>query len=196
MKRTAGFSLMELLVAMAVFSVLVGLAYGSVSLLMESDRSNRERQAALQQLQRAVLFLERDCYQVVGRAENAGYGESRPALYVPGDALLELTRGGNPDLGWELRPAAQMRSTLQRVRYVEEDGKLLRQSWNMVDHAENAEPLSQVLLEGVRSVKIRFLGDGATWSSDWEGKTLPRAIEWVLVHENFGEIKRIFVVYL
>lgn len=198
MRKVRGFTLLELMIAMAVFAVLVMLSYSSISLLLDSNRNNSGRQAELQQLQKALLFVERDLHQLTDRAVSTEYGEVMHAFYTPTDAgvLLELTRGGNPDMAWELRTSGQMRSTLQRVRYVLEDGKLLRQSWNLLDHLETDPPVSVILLEHVKSLKLRFKGEKPDWAEVWEDAGLPQAVELTLDHENLGEIKRIFIGYL
>lgn len=192
---------MELLIALAIFSVLVMLSYRSVELLLDAQRSNGERQVVLQQWQRTVVLLERDLHQVVERGQNTGFGTVLPSIHVPDDGLLALTRGGNPDVGWELRNGGQgqMRSYLQRVEYVLEEGKLLRRSWDWVDHAESTEPVELVLLNAdVTDVALRFMDDKKTWqpASEWAGKVLPRAVELTLRHEKLGEIKRLFIIYL
>ncbi len=200
MKRLQGFTLLELMIALAVFALMVTLSYSSVSLLMDANRRTEGRQADLQQLQRAMLFLERDIHQMVNRPANDGYGKKLPALYVPDDmgALLEMTRGGNPDMAWELRSSSLMRSTLQRVRYVLDGEVLIRQSWNLIDHADSQEPVNMVLLNGVKSLKFSFLNDKKDWEDRWgeEVQGLPKALEIVMEHDDFGEIKRIMLVYL
>ena len=201
MRRTTGFSLMELLIALAIFSVLVMLSYRSVELLLDAQRSNGERHSVLQQWQRAVVLLERDLHQLIPRGQNTGFGAVLPALHVPNDALLALTRGGNSDAGWEARNdgQGQMRSYLQRVEYVVEEGKLLRRSWDWVDHAESTEPVELVLLNAdVTEVTLRFMDDKKTWqpASEWASKVLPKAVELTLRHEKLGEIKRLFIIYL
>lgn len=200
MRRSQGFTLLELMIALAVFALMVTLSYGSVSLLMDASRRTEGRQADLQQLQRAMLFLERDVHQLVNRRANIGYGETLPAVEKPDNAngVLELTRGGNPDMAWQLRTSELMRSTLQRVRYTLDGKKLIRESWNLIDRADAQEPVSMVLLDGVKSIEIGFIDDKNKVQDDWseEKKGLPRAIEVALEHDDFGEIKRIILVYL
>ncbi|MBU0655452.1 MAG: type II secretion system minor pseudopilin GspJ [Gammaproteobacteria bacterium] len=200
MRCSRGFTLLELMIALAVFAVMVTLSYSSVTLLLDANRRTESRQAGLQQLQRAMLFLERDVHQVLDRRANEGYGKVSPALYVPDDngALLELTRGGNPDMAWQLRASGQMRSALQRVRYVLDGENLIRQSWNLVDHADSQQPVSMALLDGVKSVKFRFGNEKQEWQDGWdeEAKVLPKTLEITLEHTDFGGIKRVFLIYL
>lgn len=200
MRCSRGFTLLELMIALAVFAVMVTLSYSSVTLLLDANRRTESRQAGLQQLQRAMLFLERDVHQVLDRRANEGYGKVSPALYMPDDngVLLELTRGGNPDMAWELRASGQMRSALQRVRYVLDGENLIRQSWNLVDHADSQQPVSMVLLDGVKSVKFRFWNERQEWQDGWdeEAKVLPKALEITLEHDDFGEVIRVFLLYL
>lgn len=200
MKYSRGFTLLELMISLAIFAVLVTLSYSSVSLLMDANRRTEGRQADLQQLQRAMLFIERDLHQLVNRPANDGYGKMLPAFYQPDSngVLLEMTRGGNPDMAWQLRASGQMRSTLQRVRYVLDAGGLVRESWNIVDHADSQQPVSMVLLGGVKSVKLRFRGAKQEWQDSWDEKAkgLPKAVEVTLEHNDFGEIRRVFLIYL
>jgi general secretion pathway protein J len=188
------------MIALAIFAVLVLLSYGSVTLLMDANRLNSVRQAEFQQLQRAVLFIERDMHQLADRPVSTGYGdEPLPALAVPTmneGELLAFSRGGNSDLAGGLRTNAQMRSSLQRVRYVLDEDKLLRESWNVVDSPEGALPVSVLLLAHVKSVSFEFKAGKSGWQKTWEGKGLPNAVRLTLTHENLGEIKRVFLVYL
>jgi general secretion pathway protein J len=63
----SGFTLIEILVAMAIFALI---AVGSVTMLTavsaQNDLSN-ERMQALQTMQRAMLIIERDFLQMVPR---------------------------------------------------------------------------------------------------------------------------------
>lgn len=202
MKRHSGFTLVELMIALTILALMMTLAYQSVSMLLEASRQVAGPQAELQQLQRALLLVERDLQQMVPRKRNNGYGEQEPAILQSSNGnngLLEFTRGGNPDLAWQLRASGQMRSNLQRVRYVLEENRLLRQNWDMVDYATPAEPVSQVLLENVKTARFRFKlqkGQKFTDSLKDSGGKLPVAIEFELDHERFGKIRRLFVIYI
>lgn len=204
MKRSAGFTLVELMISLAIFALMVTMAYQSVNLLLDAGRRVEEPQAEFQQLQRAMVFVERDMHQLaLLRPANAGVGQqdASNSIVQPQEAgvLLEFTRAGNPDVAWQLRTSGLMRSSLQRVRYVLEEGKLLRQTWNLVDHVESEQPVSQVLLEHVEG-EPRFRFRTERGGNFVEGLPKERqklvAVEFSLQHQRFGNLQRIFMVYL
>lgn len=202
MKRLRGFTLVELMISLAIFALMVTMAYQSVNLLLDAGRQVEGPQAEFQQLQRAMVFMERDMHQLaLLRPMNTGSGRAEDnSIVQPEDegVLLEFTRGGNPDVAWQLRASGQMRSTLQRVRYVMEDGKLLRQTWSLVDHVESEPPVSLVLLDGVEGEpRFRFKsGRGGEFADKLpKAKEKLVAVEFSLQHKRFGNIRRIFIAY-
>ena len=207
-RHSRGFTLVELMISLAIFSLMISLAYQSVSVLMDTGRQVEQPQAEFQQLQRALVFVERDLHQLtllrptstVVYTTDTGQRENN-SITRPDEmgVLLEFTRGGNPDVAWQLRSSGLMRSGLQRVRYVLDNGKLLRQTWNLVDHVDDEKPVSLVLLEGVEGEpSFRFLtGRGGSFKDDLpKDKSMLVAVEFSLKHKRFGDIRRVFTVYL
>lgn len=197
-----GFTLMELLVALFVFAILAGFSFRAVTALTASENDVKEQMGALSELQRAVLFWERDIRQIVDRPVQQGFDLSKDTVAIPEESgsIIEFTRGGNPDY------LEQVRSSLQRVRYeLGDDGVFLRKSWNIVDHVDDAAPVEMPLLTNVEAVSVSFLDNGA-WGEaladpgvDEQGqprkKALPAAIAIELTHERFGEIRRVIPLY-
>ncbi len=64
-RRVAGFSLVELLVALFVFSILSGFAYHAVNVLWASTKETEMEEEALAGLQRTFLLLEKDLLKAV-----------------------------------------------------------------------------------------------------------------------------------
>ena len=196
LKQQTGFSLVELLIALAILAILIGVTFQSVQLLIESDRNMKEQQAALQNLQRAFMYMERDLRQIMPRPVNNGFAQ-QAAITQADNALIEFTKGGNPDLGWELRKTGQMRSSLQRVLYKLDGKALIRSSWSLVDHPSLDKPVSEALMTEVKALKIEFKQAGSDdWNAEPSSTELPQAIAINLEHEVFGEIRRIFPVYI
>jgi len=201
MKGTRGFTLIELLIALSVFAVLAMLAYGGLNTMLNTRALTDQRADALRELQLAYRSVERDIDQWVPREIRDEFGTVKPSLSAGGElgASLELTRGG-----WR-NPAEQPRSTLQRVAYGVQDDKLVRLTWLSLDRAPAAQPEEQELLTGVRELRLRFLDAANVWQDRWPSTDTPvvgeapvaappppRAVEWVLVTERWGELRWLF----
>lgn len=188
-QKTSGFTLIELLVAMAIFSLMTVVAYAGISSVMLNDQSSLENETALKRLQRTFLFVEKDLRQLSLRPRNDGYSVNQ-ALKADGggDVLLEFTRAGNSN------PIEASRSSLQRIRYIIEEEKLKRLSWNYVDHS-NAEPLTMTLIDKVTEAKAAFFSSEGENLEAWTKSELPLGIEIKLTTERWGEIRRVFPIY-
>ena len=191
-----GFTLLELIIAIAIFAVVSVLTYSGLSSVIQTSQVTEEAADKLRQLQLAMIFVQRDMMQMVPRQVNNGSGQLAEALIsMRGENILEFTRDGNPN------PADRRRSTLQRVRYIIEDDQWFRLSWNQVDHTENEEAQKQLLLDKMSTLSFRFLNRQKQWQDTWQKENsaghlieLPRAIEMNLEHEHWGEIQRIFLI--
>jgi general secretion pathway protein J len=99
--RAKAFSLLELLVALAVFAALAAAAYGGLAEIARARGAIAERQDRLAAIVRAVSTFERDLRQAVSRPVRGGArGAIVPALAGAADRI-ELTRLGfaNPRAG-------------------------------------------------------------------------------------------------
>lgn len=96
MKRSAGFTLLELLIAIAIFALLALGTYRMLDSVLASDRATRAQEQQLRELVRAMAAIERDLQQVNPRPVRDAYGEWRGALVgESGDNdSVELSRGG------------------------------------------------------------------------------------------------------
>src|SRR5690606_21267815 len=131
--RARGFTLLEMLVAVAIFAVVAALSYGGLIAIMQQYETTRDVQSRLQDIRRAVTLLERDLFQVRDRGiREAFQGDLLPPLRggVSDAFQVEFTRGG-----WR-NPAALPRATLQRVAWRIEDDTLYRLHWVVLDQSD------------------------------------------------------------
>ena len=198
--RRSGFTLIEVLVALAVFGVMSMLAYAALGSTLSNADYLTERMERLQSIQRTVRYLSSDLVQAAPRPVRSDLGDSYvPAVYstLSSDFALEITHGG-----WG-NPAGLPRSTLQRVAYRIEEDELLRYHWGVLDRTYSNEPVVTVLLEGIDSLFFRFYDATGTASEVWPpelqqgGASMrlrPRAVEIVLTLPDQGELTRLLEI--
>ena len=193
-----GFTLLELLIAIAVFAIMAVMAYGGLSNVISNSSRSEQAMARLQQVQLAMLKISRDFNQLSKRNIRDEYGNSTNYILTGQglDTIIEFSRGGRPN------PAELLRSNLQRVAYKLEDNKLSRLHWNHLDRAQQSEPVEAVLLDDVESVELRYLDSNNQWNTEWpplrqgspaDDLTLA-AIEIKLVLKDWGELTRLYQV--
>ncbi len=194
MKRAsiAGFTLLEVLVAVAIFA-LVGIASHRLLLSpVRVDAQTRQQELQLRQLIRAMGSLERDVEQAVERPVLDADGSEEPAFWSDPDGQgLQWTRAG-----WS-NPLAAPRAQLQRVRWRHEGTVLAREYWPVLDRAAAAAAQHQVALQDVSAVQWRYLDRQGVWRAQWQGdgaQPLPRALELRIEHTRFGVLRRVLLL--
>jgi general secretion pathway protein J len=198
---SSGFTLVELLVAMAIFTVVGALALGGYTQLQKQSEIAAQRLDRMREIQTAVQTIANDFEQLEPRPIREPLGETRLPALLAGKSVdypVQLTRGG-----WS-NTAGLARPTLQRVAYrVDQDG-LWRDHWPVLDRTLSAEPIRRNLLKSVRGVSFRFLDPNSQWLDRWPAsdavdeagrealeRSRPRAAEIVLDLEDWGQIRRL-----
>jgi general secretion pathway protein J len=202
-RKMRGFTLLELLIALAIFGLLSVMSYSGLRSVLDQHAHTEAVADRLAELQKLYLVMQRDVEQIVPRPIRSEYGDESPAL--AGSETLQFTRGG-----WS-NPLGRPRSSLQRVGYAFEDDALVRYSWQVLDRAQDSLPLQQPLTEAVSNMSVRYLSPGGEWQSSWPAKDigsagqgslnnpltarkveLPKALEITLEHDHFGELVWLF----
>lgn len=199
--HSSGFTLIEILVAMAIFT-LIGLAStGVLTSVLNSDQLSSERFAKLEELQRAMLTIERDILQMVPRIVRVN-GDFESAVTTGGEDVFDSDKDG---LGFVRvgRHNPQMllpRSTLQAVGYRVQEEQLQRLYGNYVDNVIGYEPKIKVLMTDIEDFRVTFLTspeqleEPSKWQESFSSETLPIAISITIVSKTFGEIRREFML--
>jgi general secretion pathway protein J len=198
--QARGFTLLEVLIAVAIFVIVGALAMGGYNELVKQSDIVESSNKRSRQVQSAIQRLVQDFATLEPRPVREPLGESfRPALRADArsEELAELTHSG-----WS-NPAGMPRSTLQRVIYRVEDKKLVREYWYVLDRTMSGEPASAVVLNNVERATFRFLDNNRRWHEQWPPigysapdvlRLRPIAVEITLELEDWGEIKRLVEV--
>ncbi len=192
--RRCGFTLLELLVAVAVFAVVAAMAYNGLRISLDSGHRSVAELARLERVQVAFATLGRDLRQAVPRPVRLEYGDREGAFLgrLAGTPVLSLTRGGRRN------PLARARSSMVRVDYRLAQGVLFRDQWRSLDRAQDAKPRVRAMLEDVTTFSVKYMDSGRNWVSEWgnarEGGAvaIPAAVEVRLDTADMGELTRLF----
>ncbi|MEM1080108.1 MAG: type II secretion system minor pseudopilin GspJ [Pseudomonadota bacterium] len=186
-----GFTLVEVLVGVLIFSLLASTAYVGLNTLIEANAVQRERAQAFAELQRSVAALDRDLRQLIHRAARRPDQTTAPAVSGSPNRLI-ATRAG-----W-YNPGQQARSQLQRFEWRWQADRLLRGYWSVTDPAVLTPPIPHLQLDAVDGFTLRYRDGQGQWHSRWPvdgGNTrLPSAIEFRLDSRQFGSITRLIVL--
>ena len=197
--RSQGFTLLELLVAIAIFAIMAALGGISLEAVVTQQAIANENYRQLKSLQRTVQILCDDLYQLQPRGVRDVLGQNYELPLIAdgrGMYLLRLSRAG-----WR-NPAGFSRGTLQRVQYRLNDGALIREYWPVLDPVLAMEPIEEVLLENVALVKFEFLDIENTqpeWEPVWpplriDASDWPKAVRFAIEIDGFGRIERLIEV--
>jgi len=196
--HSAGFTLLEMVVAIGIFAMIAAISYASLDRFIEIRSFVEERQDKLKSLQTAMTLIGRDMRFMVNRPVRDGLGDQEAAI-LSGDnialgegGLLRLTTS-RPETG------IGFVSSPQRVGWRLKDGALQRVVWNVLDRDQDSTELVRTVLQDVAAAEIRYFtyseeGELDTIAEWLDGGTLPAGIEFRLTMQNGQEYRRLFFV--
>tara|TARA_B110000438_G_C15821326_1_gene654623 strand:- start:13359 stop:14051 length:693 start_codon:yes stop_codon:yes gene_type:complete len=190
-----GFTLLEVLIAIAIFSVISMASFSIFETVLNSDTVTKERTDRINELQRGFLIIERDMLQIArrsvrlnGEAPQTGFLHTDTESYTTSEQAIAFVRHGwtNPGL---LLP----RSDMQSVAYQLNENTVERVHFNFVDAVLGEEPKVRPLISKVENLSFEFY-DGKKWQKTRQGDNLPQAIAIELETKDYGIIRRQFIV--
>ena len=137
---------------------------------------------------------------MINRSVRNQYQDMQPAFVGNEDKVFSFTHAG-----WR-NPANLVRSKMQRASYELDENILKRHTWGQLDGAIAEEFFTTDLLEGVETIKLRYLDQANQWQTTWpplnsssvqqagsiQQFDIPQALELTIKMENMEEIKRLF----
>lgn len=166
----SGFTLVELLIALALFALL-GIACSKLfDLAWRAEQGISARSQSLRELQRLFTTLDHDALHAVTW--------HRP-LYLD---RRQLTFGS---AGWR-NPLDLPRSELQQVSYRFSDGELWRHAVG-----DNGAATRRRLLREAKLIQWQVLGMDHQWLDACEPPCRPAALRLTVEHPLFGTVTRL-----
>jgi len=197
--RESGFTLVEMLVALFVLSLLTTAGTAMLMQTLDGKEQVEARSDVLREIDLARATLKSDIGQAVARPVRGLYGARADQFFAGGDlregdsqTILFLVRRG-----WENPGALERRGSLQAVEYRIEDGALIRIARTRPDAMERTPEQRRVLLSGVQEANLEFARAGQ-WSPEWFGGVraapqLPEIVRLTLTLEGVGEVDQLFM---
>ena len=163
----SGFTLVELLVAIAIFAVLSALGWKVFDYLIKVKDRNAEHEINLGQLQEAYQQVLRDTVQTVPLTANIN-NEIQPALILQ-NSTLSLSKTGVTD------PLQQGIPPDERVEYQyrADENKVYRLKYRYLNRSGRDQPESSVLLRDVDQFEVVVLNpnESTAWPESAENLT-------------------------
>jgi general secretion pathway protein J len=188
LSRQQGFTLLEIVIALAIFSVMSMMAYAGLAAMLDARASTVPRAQQLAQLQTTLYLLNEDLSQVIKRPIRDQLGSSEPAFSIGrGNEILVFTRTVP---SWSTNSSE---NNLLRVSYSLEKEALYRRVWTIPDRTQQTEYRRRKLLV-TQGVTIKgFSAKTKTWG-EIVGE-IPLALDVSFKLDGLGSVHRTFLIH-
>jgi general secretion pathway protein J len=173
-RRSSGFTLVELLVALAIFGILSGMAYRALAVVLESRGRIEQENRKWRELGLFLARLEHDVAAVAPRPVRDA-GDLLAPAFVGNAAAVRVNEGAImlTRTAFAADPAAA--GPPLRLGYRLRDGVVELLTWNVLDQGPRSEPAVVAILRDVKAMDLRYLDRRGQWHPAWPppGTTAP-----------------------
>ena len=193
MTRERGFTLIEVLVALALMALVAVLAWRATASLVDGEARLSGEAQRWRMLDAAFARLEGDLRQALPRGVRSASGIEPAwigAVEAHGASAIVFTRAGAE---FTVEPGAAG----HRIGYRLRDAALEVVYWPALDRARDVEPAAYALVDGIAGFRIAQLGTRGQWSDRWPlagDDDVPRAVRVQLSLATGETIERLFAL--
>ena len=185
-----GFTLVEMLVALALFAVIAVGALGLLRFSVDAELASRKKTDDIAAQRRFLSVWTADLAQAVPRPARDQAGVSHPAFEANVDGVvIRLTRSGWDNVDGAARPR------LQKVEYRVTPTALVRAGYPFPDGAAPEVGAEMLPLTGTPT--LRFRSKDGNWRDRWEPQLsteLPVAVELLLPQQGRPPLRIVSLV--
>ena len=169
--KERGFTLVEMLVALAIFAAIASIGVGLLRASVDTQGAVQQRLSAMGAVNRLRSIMAGDLAQAALRTTRSPDGAVQPAFRGDTRGFELVQRGRYGD-------ASRRQGAVQRVRWAVVDGEWRRATAPMPD----GMPLDagDALARDVTAVTLRYRDARGGWQDNWSSEpeqTLPAAVE-------------------
>ena len=190
-KQQSGFSLVELMIALAIFSVVSAASFVGLNSAIRSYTFFIGEAKEQTRSEIFIALITKDFLQIVPRVIRDANGDYQPAFKLGGSYLVEFSRSGLPILG--------KGTGVSRIAYKLDATDVWRYSWSYLDNIRTTEPSKSLILKDVKKLDIIAINETLQTAKRWpttqsfddeKFAQLPQAIEITVEVQGEGKMSR------
>ncbi|MBB4615135.1 type II secretion system minor pseudopilin GspJ [Novosphingobium taihuense] len=185
-----GFTLVEMLIALALFAVIAVGALGLLRFSVDAELASRNKTESIAAQRRFLSVWTADLAQAVPRPSRDQSGAAHPAFEANRDGVvIRFTRSGWDNVDGAPRPS------LQKVEYRVTATALVRAGYPFPDGA--APEAGAEVLPLIAPPTVRFRTQDGNWRDRWEPQLsteLPVAIELLVPQRGVPPLRIVSLV--
>jgi general secretion pathway protein J len=198
MKKNRGFTLIEIIIAIIIYSIIATISYRIVTSLIITKQVTDEEQNKWSNLSLLMSHLSNDWNKSIPLSVRDQYGNLLPPLQGKdklvgmSDAQLEFTVNG-------YLPNNLFYNTVippKRIGYRFYNGAIYLITWPMLNRVQQTRPEITLMMDGIKSFNLEYMYPDQTWKPVWppltatESNVMPKSFRLKMVLKTGEEINR------
>jgi general secretion pathway protein J len=192
MRNKFGFTLLEILIALFIFTIVSVIMVSTLHAVLTSQSATEKKAMRLTELQTALILVSRDLEQTVNRPITTS--KDAIELFIGTPNSVTFTHAGLVNPMGELH-----RSTLQRTEYILDRNQFIRVTWPVLEQTAKTQSDQRILLKNVAQLRFEYLDDKGRFQNNWpvennKDALLPKAVRMTLTLHEWGSLTQLYLI--